>query len=429
MSFWKTLLKRNVKEIDAIEQELSNILPTQEKTLTFKDLYLKHGNLDHTIFPGFLLESFNDATNWTKESAAGTITEEVGIVKYGGKSVKITTDSADAFFDKIENYTVQGDGNIKIWLYVEELTGISSVAFYLTSQVDYSKFFAREIQGNVLHEGWNVIDISSSEWFVFGEESWDNTFVKMRIRINCTAGTPCIIFDSVFSDVKQRPKCLITFDDNWESSYTKGFLYMQTKGIRGTNYVIGGKVDTLGYTTLAQIKEMHDNGWGIGTHGEVNLLTLSTLEEQKEEILLNENFLINNDLTGAEKHYAYPEGACNDISLQALEELNYLTARTIIDRNQGNSLDEPYLITRIGIYNTTTVEQAKGFIDLAIAQGSTIILNFHIIVDSDADVDTKILTSTFNEIIDYLALKVEEDLIDAVTIDEWYKGLFGYIRM
>lgn len=377
---------------------------------------------------GTLFEGFETFADWSKQSAGGTIADETSIVKEGFHSLKLTPASAsNVFADKTISTTLTNAGVIGLWLNVPSLTGLTSVAIYLSSVTDYSKFFLRTITVSMLHEGWNYIEISRNDWSNTGSESWSNTFQRLRVRVNASAGTPPVYFDSIYTGEKRKAKVLITFDDSWDSQYSKAFSYMESLGLKGTIYVIGGRIDTANYMTLAQCQEVYNAGWDLGTHGDVNLTTLATQSEMEAEIGENKDFLTSNGFTNrnCHLHYAYPNGGYNDTAKLALSSLGYITARTIIDTTQSHLFAEPYLMTRQAIYNTTTVAAAKAFIDKAIERGNTIWLNFHLIVDATADTSTKVLTADFNSIMDYVYQKKMAGQIDVPTTSEWYNGLEG----
>jgi peptidoglycan/xylan/chitin deacetylase (PgdA/CDA1 family) len=380
---------------------------------------------NYEINAGTLFEGFQTIGEWTRGGAAGSISEDTNHYTYGTKSLTITYASGTAvFYDKTINQVVDGDScSMLLKVYIPSLTNLTSIALYIASASNFSKYFSKTILGTALHEGYNYIPISPSEWSNTGSESWANTMVRLRIRVNASTGTPSCSFCSIHTKQYNKPKVLVTFDDSWDSQYLKGYAYMQPLGLKGTIYTIGSKLGTTKYCTLSQIREMYAAGWDIGNHGSVNLTTLATQALQEAEIAGEEAYI--SEFTRSKKHYAYPNGGYDANALAAMSSLGYLTARTIIDRQQANYIDERYLLTRYGVYNTTSVATAQGYIDRAIAQGSSILLNFHIIVDSDADIDTKVLTADFNSIIDYIYTKQQQGLLDVVTISEWYNELDG----
>lgn len=53
----------------------------------------------------------------------------------------------------------------------------------------------------------------------------------------------------------------LTFDDGYEDMYTKAFPLLKKYGMKGTMYIIVNALDTPGYLTKAQAKEMSDSGF------------------------------------------------------------------------------------------------------------------------------------------------------------------------
>lgn len=394
-----------------------------DRTATRESATRSEARGNYEIKQGTLLEDFQTIGDWTRGGAAGSIAEDTEHFTEGDRSLALTFASGTSvFYDKTIS-TVVG-GNLPAMLlkvYIPSLTNLGSIALYIASASNFSKYFSKTIQATSLHEGYNYIPISPSEWSATGGELWSNTMVRLRIRVNATTGTPSVSFCSIHTYQYNRPKVVVTFDDSWDSQYSKAFAYMSPIGLKGTIYAIGSKLGTTNYCTIAQLREMYSAGWDICNHGSVNLTTLGTQAEQETEISREEAYI--SEFTRSNKHYAYPSGGYNNNARNALLALGYKTARTIIDRQQANYLDEKYLITRYGVYNGTSVNSAKGYIDRAIEQGSSVWLNYHLIVDSDADVSTKVLTADFNEIMDYIKAKVSARSIDCVTVSEWYNGL------
>lgn len=58
----------------------------------------------------------------------------------------------------------------------------------------------------------------------------------------------------------------LTFDDGWVSDYTEAFRVLREAGLRATFFVVAGLVDTPGYVTWQQLREMLAAGMEIGSH-------------------------------------------------------------------------------------------------------------------------------------------------------------------
>ncbi len=81
----------------------------------------------------------------------------------------------------------------------------------------------------------------------------------------------------------------ITFDDGWESAYTRGFPTLQAHGLKGNIAVVTESVDYWdGFLTLAQLRELRDAGWSMVSHS-VGHPDLTTLTEAELELELSES--------------------------------------------------------------------------------------------------------------------------------------------
>jgi len=58
----------------------------------------------------------------------------------------------------------------------------------------------------------------------------------------------------------------ITFDDGWESDYTEAFPVLRELGLRATFFIVPTLVETPGYLTWQQLREMVATGMEIGSH-------------------------------------------------------------------------------------------------------------------------------------------------------------------
>ncbi len=64
----------------------------------------------------------------------------------------------------------------------------------------------------------------------------------------------------------KRPTVIVSMDDGSNSDYTIIFDYLKAKGIKATSFLIGSKVNTKGFLTSQQIKEMKGYGWDFQSH-------------------------------------------------------------------------------------------------------------------------------------------------------------------
>ena len=77
----------------------------------------------------------------------------------------------------------------------------------------------------------------------------------------------------------------ITFDDGWESAYTRGLPTLRDNGLRGNIAVVTESVDYWdGFLTLTQLRALRDAGWSLVSHsvGHYDLTTLTDAELEWE---------------------------------------------------------------------------------------------------------------------------------------------------
>ena len=372
-----------------------------------------------------LFEDFETSGDWTPGGdAGGSWTIDGTYYKVGSNSAKIVAPSAGGYFATKVISKKFTDDTFSFWVYIPtftDQTNMFSIGIYLSSTTNFSKYMLCNAVG-YYHVGWNKILLRKSDFTASGGESWNNTMVRLRFRGNADDGKCTMYLDNLEIGGISRTKVVISFDDGWDSQYNVGFYYMKQYNLKGTSYLIGELVDTTNYMTLAQVKELKDNGWDICTHGLNNLTTLEDEAACVAEISTNMKFIVNNGLSykNSHLHYAYPNGGYNQNALDALDSLGFLTARTIIDRVQGNVMDNPLLLSRQAIINTTTLAAAEAYVDRVIATGGCLILNFHKLVASPS-ADTEWGIDDFASLVAYIAGKRNSGYLDVVTTPAWYR--------
>jgi len=118
-------------------------------------------------------------------------------------------------------------------------------------------------------------------------------------------------------------KFQITFDDGYLSDYAIGFPGLAEAGRGGTFFVLAGRLDQPGSLTREQIREMHDHGMEIGTHGwdHVDWRTLDDAGRQRE---FADARKVLEDVTGAPvTKAAIPFGRFDAAVLKALKRHAY----------------------------------------------------------------------------------------------------------
>ena len=146
---------------------------------------------------------------------------------------------------------------------------------------------------------------------------------------------------------------ILTFDDGYVDFYTNAFPELKKRNLSAVIYLITDKLNTDGYMTTDQIKEMQNFNIEIGSHTltHANLQELSD-EELKKEISDSKTFLEN--LTRESVlSFCYQYGKYNSRSKKIVKEAGYKYAVTTItgDAKFNNLLD----LARRKVYSDTNI--------------------------------------------------------------------------
>lgn len=383
---------------------------------------------NYELQAGTLFEDFESLDDWVVQGEGLAKEAEGTFVKSGKQSLKLTLSPtvANQAITKTINANLEQAGTMALWIYCPSVNSFddSWLSIYLSSTPDFAKYFTFSLSTQ-LHEGWNKLIIPRSSWINNSDENWNNPMVRFQFRLYGNNKEPNVIYlDNITFGSYSRPKILINFDDGFKSSYEEGYKYLKSKNMKSTIYIIGSQIDGPSYMTQADLKSYYNEGNDLGNHSysHINMATLGSQAEMEEEISYGRAFLDSQGFTRASDHFAYPNGSYNPTVLAAVKAQNVKTARTVIKRIQANELDNRYLLTMQLVTDETTLEATKMFVDRVIDGGGSFWFNFHKLVENPtANTEWKI--TDFRALVDYIAKKRDQGLLDVVTVSEWYNGL------
>lgn len=192
--------------------------------------------------------------------------------------------------------------------------------------------------------------------------------------------------------VFDEPMISVTFDDGWESVYSKGAPIFDKHQIRTTQYILSGSFDFFNYLSRPQVLSLHNAGHDIQSHtvshSDLTSLTPAELKYELEESKNEIAKLVGKDI----KDFASP---LNRQNAEVVEEVKkyYRSHRNTdadIDTLYEGSFNmrsnfNPYQISAFSVRRTNTPEQITRFINAAKERNAWIVLIYHQIEDESDD--------------------------------------------
>lgn len=224
---------------------------------------------------GIEVEALNSTSGWTPTTNGGsTITTgamsdgQTGVVFNLPAGASVTT-----YLQKTVSIDYTQDTVLGLWCEFPDPGRIAAIEFALSN--DAGTF-----------TNWKVLKLGGSGGAVFagtryfltapisaataggGSFATEGTIQTIRIRVLSTYKNQggIVKFRSLCVNSMSRPRLVLAFDDGFISQYTEAYRYMSMYGLRGTLAVITGQVGNANYMTLAQHRELYDEGWDIVGH-------------------------------------------------------------------------------------------------------------------------------------------------------------------
>lgn len=167
------------------------------------------------------------------------------------------------------------------------------------------------------------------------------------------------------------------------------YQVLKNNGFNGamTVAVIPAKIDTAGYLTLAQLREMAKDGCSICNHT-MNHTVLDTVTdtEQRKELGLCHDWLSDSVAGSDPSKIIYPQGGYNDTTI-SIVSTKYTLGRTVKEGLMTPNNDK-YQLKVINLLPTVTVDTVKKYIDRATNDGVGVIFLMHRLMENEPDVNT-----------------------------------------
>ena len=146
-------------------------------------------------------------------------------------------------------------------------------------------------------------------------------------------------------DLPDRP-VLITFDDGYVDNYENAYPILKKYHMRGTIFLIINLMNTPGYLTWDQVKEMSADGMEFGSHT-ISHKPLTSFDRAGVRHELQDSKDIIEKMTGKPCHFiAFPEGKYNDMVMEETRGAGYRYAFTV-ETGRDFPWDDPYDLDRV----------------------------------------------------------------------------------
>lgn len=372
---------------------------------------------------GTLLEGFTTPADWPSGGRTNCALPVVDAVN-GGLTMTNTTAGSYCAMEKTVSLDMKAmaSGCVEFRFYIWDIDTINSMIFYFASTTNYSKNFEFDLANSRLVPGMNCVRINTADFINTGDD-FANTILRLKLRVDPkSAKNASVTFISCYLKPITMPLCLLSFDDAYSSQLTNVYTnILNPLGIKATVFVPSYILGTANHLTVAQLTQLLNAGWTVGSHtrNHVSLTTLSTVAEMQAEIQGGMDDLVAWGFPDAATYFAYPLGTWNSKTYEAIQNVGLKYCRDTMSKPIHTPIANPCFIRSYPIASTTTLAQAKAYVDYCIQQRSSVSLLAHNIIDTPVGSDDW-STANYTALINYIA---KERKLECVTFEEFDRRL------
>lgn len=275
----------------------------------------------------------------------------------------------------------------------------------------------------------------------------DWTSIKnIRFRVSSNGAAETVRLHGMYLNRRCNPAVLVTMDDG-NAEVVAAAAIANPRGIPLTCYLIPDLIGaSASYMTEGELEGLVSAGNVMASHqNETFPAYLDTYGEAAMLDYVGSAVSWVNARGWHGYHFAYPGGQFNDRIQAIMRRAGCLSARSIRGQSyvasperwsaggsyEGvkstvNGVPDWYQVMASPLNSGQSLTNAKAALDTAIARGESLIYYGHKI-GAVADTVTW-TTSDWTALMDYIAQKVSQGLVDAMTIDEYYAAYTGAAR-
>lgn len=168
-----------------------------------------------------------------------------------------------------------------------------------------------------------------------------------------------VSFIDFFEEEIKNNKIIITFDDGFESVYTKCFEYLLNKNLPFVCFLVVDFIDRPNYLTKQQICEMLKTGLlTIGSHGKTHAVLDKIKKQDIENEIVQSKFVLEKEFGVPVSLFAYSHGVFNKICVRAIKKAGYRFAYAATSNLSDYLFISNYKIPRFNL-NEKTIASVK----------------------------------------------------------------------
>ena len=408
---------------------------------------------NYVVRPPTLVTDFSSTTGMTLTQGTGSVALDTTptYVRTGTKSLKIVqqASASSALVDlDMRNAAFGGTGSEgpsaladNLWhlrCFVDAPGNQNNLSFFVSNTAGgFTDYFSQTVMGpslsSIPNRWWDRVE-NRKDWSVAGgSPSWVTPVRTIRIRPGANAnGTLTTWLDALYRGGYARPKVVITFDDSSDGQYLLAKPVLDTYGFKATFYIIGVSVrnSVAGALSQSQVNTLYDQRHDIGSHAWTDGDHTNYSTATAAELATNHaNWIAYAEgrYPRSYRHHAMPTGADSDTIRAAARAAGFYTGRGTrrLIQNHLLGIDDPLNLRCYSVnFASDSVNSLMAASTAAITYGSTLFLNFHA-VHATTTSGQQISVADFTTLMADLYRKQQSNLLDVVTVSQWWDGLSG----
>jgi len=157
-----------------------------------------------------------------------------------------------------------------------------------------------------------------------GAELYDVELVKFQQQMEClNAGKYDVSILDEESVMPDTRRIVLTFDDGEMNNYEHVFPILKKYGFSAYFFIIAKRIGHKGYLGWDELRELHQSGMVIGSHGFSHEILTNLLDTQIEEELRASKKYLERNLEIAIDTLSIPRGFCDDNVIQKAYDAGY----------------------------------------------------------------------------------------------------------